>query len=73
MLGLEIVKNRDSKEPDPELFAEMFERTKDHGLLLGKGGRFGTTFRIQPPMCITEQDVEFSLDVFERSLRESLQ
>jgi len=50
----------------------MFERTKDHGLLLGKGGRFGTTFRIQPPMCITEKDVEFSLDVFERSLRDSL-
>jgi len=72
MLGLEVVKDRDAKEPNPELFADMFEKTKDYGLLLGKGGRFGTTFRIQPPMCITEKDVEYSLDVFERSLKESL-
>lgn len=73
MMGMEIVKDKESKEPAPELFAEMFEKTKDHGLLLGKGGRFGTTFRIQPPMCITEKDVEFSLDVFERSIKETLE
>jgi alanine-glyoxylate transaminase/(R)-3-amino-2-methylpropionate-pyruvate transaminase len=72
MMGLEIVKNRDTKEPDAELFGSIFEKTKDYGLLLGKGGRFGTTFRIQPPMCITEQDVEFSLDVMERSISESV-
>lgn len=72
MMGLEIVKDKESKIPDMELFTEMFERTKDHGLLLGKGGRFGNTFRIQPPMCITEQDVEFSVDVIERSLKETL-
>ena len=72
MLGLEIVKDKESKTPDPDLFNDIFEKTKDYGLLLGKGGRFGNTFRIQPPMCITEGDVEFSLDVFERSIRESL-
>jgi len=73
MIGMEMVKNKETKEPAPELFANMFEKTKDYGLLMGKGGRFGTTFRIQPPMCITEQDVEFSLDVLERSLKESLE
>jgi len=72
MLGLEIVKDKESKEPDNELFTAMFEKIKDHGLLLGKGGRFGNTFRIQPPMCITEEDVAFSVDVIERSLKESL-
>jgi len=72
MLGMEIVKDKETKAPDNELFNDMFEKTKDYGILLGKGGRFGNTFRIQPPMCITEQDVEFSLDVIERSLKESL-
>jgi len=72
MLGLEIVKDKESKTPDNELFNDMFERTKDHGLLLGKGGRHGNVFRIQPPMCITEQDVAYSVDVIERSLKESL-
>lgn len=72
MLGLEIVKDKETKVPDNELFNDMFEKTKDYGVLLGKGGRFGNTFRIQPPMCITEQDVEFVVDVMERSLKESL-
>ena len=49
----------------------MFEKTKDYGLLLGRGGRHGNVFRIQPPMCITEADVEFSLDVMERAIKES--
>lgn len=72
MMGLEIVTDKESKLPDNALFNDIFEKTKDYGLLLGKGGRFGNTFRIQPPMCINEKDVEFSLDVFERSIRESL-
>jgi len=72
MLGMEIVKDKETKAPDNELFNDMFEKTKDYGILLGKGGRHGNTFRIQPPMCITEQDVEFVVDVIERSLKESL-
>lgn len=72
MMGLEIVKTAECKTPDNELFNTMFEKTKDYGLLLGKGGRFGNVFRIQPPMCITEEDVAFSIDVIERSLKESL-
>lgn len=72
MIGMEIVKDKESKLPDNEIFNDIFEKTKDYGLLMGKGGRFGNTFRIQPPMCITEKDVEFSLDVFERSIKESM-
>ena len=72
MMGLEIVKNKETKEPDNQLFNDMYERTKEHGLLMGKGGRFANTLRIQPPMCITEQDVDFAIDVIERSLVESL-
>jgi 4-aminobutyrate aminotransferase-like enzyme len=72
MIGVEIVKDRESKIPDNELFNDIFENTKDHGLLMGKGGRFGNTFRVQPPMCITEEDVAFSLDVFEQSMKDAL-
>jgi len=68
---LEIVKDQDSNEPDPEFFNKAFEKTKDYGLLMGKGGRHGNVFRIQPPMCITEADVEFSLDVMEKAIKES--
>lgn len=70
MIGMEIVRDQESNAPvDPAFFADFFENTKDYGVLVGKGGRYLNTIRIQPPMCITEQDVDFALDVFEQSLK----
>ena len=46
MMGVEIVKDKESKIPDNELFEEIFERAKNYGLLFGKAGRFGNVFRI---------------------------
>lgn len=46
MIGVEVVTDKDSNDPNPEFFAKVFEKTKDYGILIGKGGRFGTTFRI---------------------------
>lgn len=72
MIGMEIVRDQESNEPvDPEFFADFFERTKDYGILLGKGGRFFNTIRIQPPMCVSEQDVDFALDVIDQSLKDA--
>ena len=71
MIGIEIVSDKESKNPDPVFFANVYEKTKNYGLLLGKGGRFGNVFRMQPPMCINEGDVAFALDVIERSLKEA--
>lgn len=68
MLGVELVKDRATKEPATAETAEAFERAKDMGLLLGKGGLYGNVFRIKPPMCISADDVDFSLDVIDRAL-----
>jgi alanine-glyoxylate transaminase/(R)-3-amino-2-methylpropionate-pyruvate transaminase len=38
------------------------------GVLIGKGGLFGNTLRIKPPMCITAQDVDFTLEVLDAAL-----
>jgi len=70
MIGIELVTDQESKTPNPELTAEILEKTKDYGILLGKGGRFGNVFRLQPPMCLTAKDVEFAIDVIDRSLQE---
>lgn len=72
MLGIEVVKDKESKTPHTELFADVWEKTKDYGLLLGKGGRFGTTFRIQPSMAITYEDIDFAIDIIDHSIGECL-
>ena len=67
MLGIELVKDRASKEPAREECAQIMETTKELGLLLGKGGLWGQTIRFSPPMCITRQDADFLLEVLDQA------
>jgi len=68
MLGVELVKDRGTKVPAKEECAEVFERCKDLGLLIGKGGLYGNTLRIKPPMCIHQADADFMLEVIDEAL-----
>jgi len=70
MVGVELVVDRASKEPASAQTADVFERAKELGLLLGKGGYFGNVLRIKPPMCITAEDIAFLLDVLDVCLHE---
>jgi alanine-glyoxylate transaminase/(R)-3-amino-2-methylpropionate-pyruvate transaminase len=63
MLGIELVKDRQTKEPAKAECAQILESCRDLGLLLGKGGLWGQTIRFAPPMCVTIADADFILDV----------
>ncbi|XP_068608822.1 alanine--glyoxylate aminotransferase 2, mitochondrial [Brachionichthys hirsutus] len=68
-IGVEMVQDKASREPlSPEGVGEIFEDIKDMGVLIGKGGLYGQTFRIKPPMCITMEDADFFLAVFNRAV-----
>ena len=68
MLGIELVKDRQSKEPAREECAQILETCKEMGLLLGKGGLWGQTIRFSPPMCVKAQDADFLLEVLDHAL-----
>jgi alanine-glyoxylate transaminase / (R)-3-amino-2-methylpropionate-pyruvate transaminase len=70
MLGIELVKDRDTREPAGEEAKQVLERARDFGVLLGKTGLDGNVLRIKPPLCITEEDADFALDVLDRCLGE---
>src|SRR5438270_2163465 len=67
LLGIELVKDRATKEPATAECAQVMESCRDMGLLLGKGGLYGQTIRFSPPMCLHEGDAEFLLDVLDRA------
>ena len=67
MLGIELVKDRRTKEPAKEECAQVVETCKEMGLLLGKGGLWGQTIRFSPPMCLHEQDADFLLEVLDQA------
>jgi alanine-glyoxylate transaminase/(R)-3-amino-2-methylpropionate-pyruvate transaminase len=69
MLGIELVKDRTSKAPAKEACIRVFERCRELGLLIGKGGLHGNVLRIKPPMCLTAADADFMLDVLDTAFR----
>lgn len=70
MTGVELVKDRNTKEPAIDEAAQVFERAKDFGLLIAKGGYFGNVLRIKPPMCINNDDVNYIVEVLGIALSE---
>ncbi len=71
MIGIELVKDRASKEPATAETAAVFDRCKDLGVLIGKGGLYGNVLRIKPPMCITKEDCDFMCAVLDTALTET--
>lgn len=69
MLGVEIVKDRASKEPAPELGVAITHRCLEFGLsvnivqLPGMGG----VLRIAPPLTISNQEIDLGLTIIDRA------
>ncbi len=68
VLGLELVKDKISKEPAPEQARELVLRCAEKGLLIGIVGSCGNVIRVAPPLVITEEQVHESLDILEGAL-----
>jgi alanine-glyoxylate transaminase/(R)-3-amino-2-methylpropionate-pyruvate transaminase len=63
------VKDHATKAPAKEECARVFERCRELGLLIGKGGLHGNVLRIKPPMCLTAADADFLLEVLDAAMR----
>src|ERR1700686_4142258 len=70
MLGLELVKDRQTKEPAPEATNQLLERTRDHGLLIGKGGLYSNVIRLSPMLNISKADVDEAVRLLDKSFGE---
>jgi alanine-glyoxylate transaminase / (R)-3-amino-2-methylpropionate-pyruvate transaminase len=68
MLGVELVRDRRTREPAKQETLDVLEHARELGVLIGKGGLDGNVLRIKPPMCITADDVDFTIDVLDSAL-----
>jgi alanine-glyoxylate transaminase/(R)-3-amino-2-methylpropionate-pyruvate transaminase len=68
MLGVELVRDRKTKEPAKKETLALLEAAREMGVLVGKGGLDGNVLRIKPPMCITKDDADYTLDVLDQAL-----
>ena len=73
LVGMEIVADKESKKPAPELGAAITRRCFDLGLsmnivaLPGMGG----VFRIAPPLTITDAELDLGISILDQALRET--
>jgi len=58
MQGIELVKDRQTKEPAPDAVLKVFEETKRQGVLIGKGGLYGNVIRTGMMLNSTKDNVD---------------
>ncbi|MGB8507020.1 MAG: aspartate aminotransferase family protein [Pyrinomonadaceae bacterium] len=68
MQALELVKDRETKEPDPQSVLKVFEETKRRGVLVGKGGLYGNVIRTGLMLNSTTDTVNELINALEVSL-----
>ena len=66
MIGVEFVKDRETKEPAAELTENIVNKGFERGLLMLSCGK--SVIRIAPPLCITKSEMEEGLKIFEEAL-----
>ena len=69
-LGVEIVKNSESKEPDAELTLELSDRLKDKGFLTSYSGKYNNVLKIRPPLVFSHEDADEFLGAFDECMEE---
>lgn len=72
LMGVELVKDRRSKEPLPDLAQKVMNRCLDLGMSTSIiRGNWGV-FRIAPPITISDDEIDLGLSIFEQALGDSL-
>jgi len=72
MLAIELVADRESKEPAAEVASEVVEAAAERGLLLLKSGIYSNCIRVLLPLVIADAELDEGLDAWEAALEHVL-
>jgi 4-aminobutyrate aminotransferase/(S)-3-amino-2-methylpropionate transaminase len=70
MMGVEFVKNQDTKEPNSEIVTAIVNAAVQKGLLLEGAGTYNNVIRFLCPLCVTDEQLEAGLAIYEEVLDE---
>jgi len=68
MLAIELVEDRETKQPAPRLVTAVIEAALERGLLLLKAGIYSNCIRVLCPLTITDAELDEALGIWEESL-----
>ncbi len=70
MIGVELVKDKASKEPAPDEAKKVRDLCRENGVLVGRGGPLANVIRLQPPLTITADQADQAASTLEKALIE---
>jgi len=70
MLGVEFVKDKATKEPAPEIAAQVRTLCHQRGVLIEIGGHYFNVARFLPPLVVTAELAAKGVEIFSESVRE---
>ena len=73
MIGVELVTDKETKEPATKLAADVVAKALQKGLLLETCGFASNTIRFLAPLCMTDEQMEKGLEIYEEALKEALE
>lgn len=71
MIGVEFVKTKSGKEPYPEFVKALIQNALQKGLMIENAGTYGNVVRFLAPLCITDEQLEAGLNIFEEAIIET--
>jgi len=66
---VEFVKDRETREPDPDLTLEIIRDAVSKGVILIRAGLFSNCIRLLPPVVMTDDQLKEGLEVLERAIQ----
>ena len=69
-LGVELVRDRATKEPAAEEASALCGRMLELGVIVQPTGELENVLKIKPPLCITQDDADRFTDTLDRVLGE---
>ena len=72
-IGLELVKDTETKEPYPELVSAMVNKTAQKGLIIESCGTYGNCIRFLCPLVVTDEQLDAGLAIMKESMAQCLE
>ena len=70
LIGIELVRDRSTREPAIAEAGQVLNAMRERGVLVGTTGRESNVLKIRPPLVITRDEAEVLVDTLDQVLAE---
>ncbi len=72
MIGIEFVKDKATKEPNPEIVNKIVTTACKHGLIIESAGVYNNVIRFLAPLVITDEQLNAGFEIFEAAIQQEI-